>query len=109
MNELRTCLDVLTELHEVDPQMTVSSAIAFLYVAEHQPCQMRDIAMRLKLAQSTTSRMIADLTELDRNRQPGLDLIESKPWPQERRRRILALTAKGEWLRKKILYSIQSH
>lgn len=89
-------LTVMERFREIDPEMQAQSIAVLLKVAKHPlPIKMADIALELGLSQSTVSRNVAFLGEWNRHREKGHGFLEAFEDPQERRRKLVKLTAKG--------------
>ena len=79
----------------------------FLYVCIHDGTPMKDIADALGVAQSTMSRNIANLGEISRHHTPGLRFVRAVEDPNERRRKVVRLTARGRQLRDRLLSTLE--
>jgi DNA-binding MarR family transcriptional regulator len=88
----------LAEFHKLESEMTVSRLLLFLHVAAQPGIKQADLEQLTGFAQSGCSRAVAVLSKFERYDRPGLDLIESLPNPQNRRHKVVALTAKGQLL-----------
>lgn len=91
-------------LMQHDPDMPISRLRVFLYVAQRKDTLVRDIVKVTGLSQATISRTLAILGQKpQRGNQPGLDWVDIAPDPDDPRRVVLNLTAKG----KKVLAEIE--
>lgn len=70
----------------------------FLVTAQEGPCTFRLIEERLNLSNSAVSRTVQALGAINRKGQPGFDLVTVERDPQEGRRFLVLLTAKGHVL-----------
>ncbi|WP_019025376.1 MULTISPECIES: MarR family winged helix-turn-helix transcriptional regulator [unclassified Thioalkalivibrio] len=95
---IRTIAKVIHEFRKHDPQMPMQTAAIFLEVAARPGITMKDLGSRLGVAQSTCSRNVSALSRMSRNDNPGLDLVEAREDPSERRRKQVWLTPKGKLL-----------
>jgi DNA-binding MarR family transcriptional regulator len=92
-------------LRKHDPKIQSQTIAIFLYVAIHyqgkyeeEGVPMTIIASDLNLAQSSVSRNISILSQWKWSRKKGLDLVETREDPMERRRKLVKLTPKGKKL-----------
>jgi DNA-binding MarR family transcriptional regulator len=83
----------LTVLNE--DNMTVAMGVTLLTVALYPDRSLREYRDLLDMPQSTMSRHMLDLGELNRRRLPGLNLVEQRPDVTDRRKNVYRLTAKG--------------
>ncbi len=88
---------VLEAFRELDPDLPIQYAVSFLTIARADDggISVGELAKRLGIAQSSASRNIAALSAWHSFGKPGLDLVESREDPRERRRKIVTLTSKG--------------
>lgn len=96
IDRLRSALNLL-----VDGQpegMTVGLLRSFLTVALYPDRSLREYQDLLDMSQSTMSRHLLDLGEMNRKRLPGLKLIDQHTDPMDRRKNVYRLTAKGRAL-----------
>ena len=83
-------------LMQFDPDMPISRLRVFLYVAQRNDTLVRDIVKATGLSQATISRTVSLLADKpQRGSQPGLGWVEAKPDPDDPRRIVLSLSAKG--------------
>lgn len=85
----------LEEFRKIDPQMPPQTAQVFLWVCIQDGITMKDLAERVGISQSSTSRNVAALSKEHRYGKPGYDLVAATEDPMERRRKIVKLTPKG--------------
>jgi len=95
--ETRAIIRVLEDFHEVDPDITLPSMLAFMYVNERdaQSGNQNYVEHRLNMTNATTSRAIAHWSEFKRPRVQGLNMLVSIPDPEDRRYKLITLTRKG--------------
>jgi DNA-binding MarR family transcriptional regulator len=93
-------------LHRNSDNMTIGAAISFCTVAEYEGKSLREYGDMLELPQSTMSRHLLDLGEMDRRRRPGLMLIEQKPDIMDRRKNVYTLTLKGRRLIEELIKAV---
>lgn len=94
---------ILSAFKEVDESMQIQLAMTFLMVAMHEGCSLTDIYKQTGWAISTISRHLLDLGERNRNKNPGLNLVESRRDPMELRKNIYTLTPRGRKLAGKLV------
>lgn len=78
--------------------MSSQTITVFLIVATapDSTISMVDLADRLDMSQAATSRNVALLGKINRKKEPGLDLVKWELDPQDFRRKVVTLTAKGQ-------------
>lgn len=90
---------VLRAARKADPDVPVTTIAALVYISDHQGCSVQDLETALDVQSSTSSRIVARLSDVGRNgpsgKVPGLGLISIEQDHTDRRRRNLFLTAKG--------------
>ncbi len=88
---------LLEELTNVDPDFPISWALAFIDIAQHEGCALKDVADRTGMSMSVMSRTIGALSNARRMGKPyGLVLVKSAK--DDKRRKELFLSAKGKKL-----------
>jgi DNA-binding MarR family transcriptional regulator len=93
LNQLKLVLETITEGR--DRHMNAAEMLAFIHVALHHPTlTQKDLAGRIGIAQSETSRIVSLFMEYG--------LFASQEDPHERRRKIVSLTPMGRKLRDQI-------
>lgn len=98
--QLARALDLFALL--APTHLYVHFAQVFLVVAQEGPCTFRTIEDRLNLSNSAVSRTVQALGTLHRHGHPGFDLLAVTRDPQEGRRLLVTLTAKGKALLRQI-------
>lgn len=102
LNKLRLALEVMAA--DRDTHMNAAEMRAFLWCAIQPGITMAELAARIGVGQSETSRIISRFLRIQRivvdedgveRRIPGYDLLSAEPDPYERRRKIVSLTPKG--------------
>src|SRR4051812_48761823 len=92
LGRLQEAIEVLRKL---DPEMPAQTAVTFLIVAQEPGIGMAELAERLGIAQSSTSRNVAYLSRWRAYEKPGHNLVEASENPQDRRAKVVDLTPKG--------------
>lgn len=96
MENLGTALGILSNLREIDPNMPVSEALALLLIAKYEGISLKDLASKADVGMASASRYVRT-NSIERG------LVTSKEDPDERRKKVISLTAKGKAVVKKIL------
>lgn len=96
-SELKTAIRVLEAFREIDPAITLPSMLAFLYYAEKdgEPGNQYRVFERLDMSSATASRATAYWFKWRRPKEPGADMLESMPDPEDRRYRLVTLNRRG--------------
>lgn len=99
--------DVLQLLCDsMEREAPLHNALVFLTIAEAHAkggtIEIKEIQKLTGLTSSATSRAVGALGEWSYKKRPGLDLIKSRPDYEDRRRKPMVLTEKGEELAKKV-------
>jgi len=97
-DEIAILMRILEEFRKLDPDLPIQYALSFLTLASNEGLSLGELATRLGIAQSSASRNVAALSEWHSFGKPGLDLVEAKEDPRERRRKLVTLTPKGHAL-----------
>ena len=87
---------LFNEFRKLDADMTIHQAVCFMYVVKYNGITMKELADRIGIAQSSTSRNVAALSKWHRLGKEGLDLVEAIEDPAERRKKRVSLTPKGK-------------
>jgi DNA-binding MarR family transcriptional regulator len=88
----------LDAIRRLKPTASTGLAQTFILVALHEGASVKDICKLSGQTQSTASRNLMDLGEVDSKLQPGLGLVYSRPNPTNRRLNQYFLTEKGKAL-----------
>ncbi len=104
---LKRLTDAIRELRNFSAVLNLQAAHILLLVAEDPGITSKEIAKKTGLSQSSCSRNISLLSEINRLGKPGLNLVKSMEDPEERRRKIVHLTEKGKELTDKISRTVQ--
>jgi DNA-binding MarR family transcriptional regulator len=95
--KFQTVLDALRTLRRIDEEMPAQQVMTLLFVSMHPDgVGMKDIAEKVGLSQSATSRNVSILGPEGYMQKPGLKLVDRHDHPSDSRQRIVRLTAKGE-------------
>ena len=92
-------VDAIDLIRALAPEMKALTATLFLKVCEHGEVPMSDLVAYAEAPTSTVGRHLQTLLEWERVRVPGLGLIKTYDDAADRRRKIVALTAKGREVR----------
>jgi len=96
--ELARLRSALGALQAINANMSVQSAISFLFLAQFEGHSLREYSEMLDVPQSTMSRHLLDLGPRLRDMSPGYGLIEQSIGVDDMRKRAYKLTAKGRAL-----------
>src|SRR5450631_565164 len=88
-------LRVLGLFQNLDRNISVESIKTLLLIALNENKSVNDYARMAGVGGGPMSRRIGDFGELDRNLNPGLQLVESRPDPLDRRLTLVRLTNQG--------------
>lgn len=91
---------LLELFRNIDPDMSVSCALAFLYSSEETT--QRDVETRLGLSNAAASRNVAFWSDWKKYQVKGQGMIDQRVDPQDRRYRLVTLTPKGNAFLKQI-------
>lgn len=86
-------LDLFKQMHN---DMPVQYIMLLLAVATQGEVSQNKLKELLSIPQSSTSRGLAALSEWQAYQKPGLGLITMKEDPEDRRRKLVTLTYKGD-------------
>ena len=86
----------------IDPELPIQTLAVFLDIAENPGTSIVDVARRLRMTNAATARNVSTLSDRTWLKKPGLGLVYKEDDPQELRRKILTLTAKGVRLKQQI-------
>lgn len=92
---LERFLQVLETLRDLKPNMPLHMAAAFVRVSLREGASVADLTRDAGVAQSVMSRHLLDIGPQNRDREPGLGLIEHKLSPGNLRVHEVVLTRKG--------------
>jgi DNA-binding MarR family transcriptional regulator len=81
-----------------NPKMTLQQLTALLLVAYEEGMPVTRYATKAGIAQGVMTRHLFDLGELNRNREPGMGLVEQRPDISDRRSHLTHLTHTGKAL-----------
>lgn len=98
-------LAVFEEFRAIDPKFPLQRAAVFAYVASHENCTLQDIedpSRGLGIQQSTASMIVLALSSGAKPGEEGMDLLETYTGLEDRRTKLVRLTAKGKRLAAKI-------
>lgn len=100
MSKTERMIQIINEFRKLDPELQAQAMMIYLKIVKHselnEEISMKDIQHWSGLANSSISRNIALLGDVNRHGEPGLLLVKSYPDPLDRRRSLCKLTAKGK-------------
>lgn len=95
-NNLDAILLAVSKMRKVDAEMPAQAMATLLSVANtDRPIRMTEIAEQLQVSQPTVSRNVAYFSATNRHKRKGHEMLEAYPDPEEHRRKLVKLTAKG--------------
>lgn len=86
-------------MRKFDSQIEAQAIAIFFYIGINAPqegVRMQKIAEELDIAQSSVSRNVYKLGDVNRHKKPGIGLLIAFEDPMERRRKLVRLTSKGK-------------
>lgn len=92
-------LKIIEEMRKFDSQIEAHAVAVFFFVAmkdNRDGIAMQTIGEELDIAQSSVSRNVYKLGDINRHKKTGIGLLEAFEDPMERRRKLVRLTAKGK-------------
>ena len=92
-------LKIIEEMRKFDSQIEAQAIAIFFYIGIHAQqggVRMQKIAEELDIAQSSVSRNVYKLGDVNRHKKPGIGLLIAFEDPMERRRKLVRLTSKGK-------------
>jgi DNA-binding MarR family transcriptional regulator len=92
---LEALLNTIGLFQKLSPTITLESIKTFLVVALNENKSVQDYARLAGAAAGPVSRRIGEMTELSFALRPGLNLLESRPDPADRRLILVRLTHQG--------------
>ena len=104
----RALIKALGRLRDRHSDMTLQQAMSFFLVAEKPGITQRELYEALGTNDSVASRTVAILSDVGSRNTPGLDLVEMRINPEDRRERILRLTPKGRRLMDDIVNDLKT-
>lgn len=102
-SQLRSLVRAMEAFRDLDPGMPLAQALSLLLIAQSGETSLKDLAERADLAMATASRYITFFTKHERGGVKGVGLITATEDPQERRKKVIALTPKGHAFINRIL------
>lgn len=105
--KINALMNAIAILRDGDEQMQMQTAQVFLAIAIQPGITSKDLVKAVGISQSSVSRNTAALGEWHRLDKPGLNLIETRPDPRERRRKVHYLTPKGHAVAKRVLAALE--
>ena len=105
---IRSINDALVHFRDLSVTMPIGMIQMFLTVALNEGASLTALAEIADMRKSTASRYLLDLSDKTRAGNPGYGLISRENDPQELRRNMYSLTAKGRIVIQKMLAGIRN-
>jgi len=93
--DLMRVFQIIEEFRKIYPDMQMQTAGIFVTIALNEGITMKDLGQKCGLAQSTTSRNVALLSDKLRHDKDGYGLVVAEEDPVERRRKVIKMTTGG--------------
>lgn len=101
--DLAQLSQALTAFSTLSPvTFPLHQAQLFLEVAQSEPCTFEHLEQALNLTNSSVSRSVAALSDVNRHGSKGYQLLAMERDPRERRRYVVRLSARGKALLKQL-------
>lgn len=97
---LRSMNAAIEVIRGIQSDIAAPAIVVFLLVASapQSTLSMVELAERLGMSQASVSRNVAMLSKINRHKEPGYDLLRWDLDPQDFRRKVVTLTARGQRL-----------
>lgn len=105
---IRSINAALTHFRDLSVTIPIGMVQMFLTVALNEGASLTELAEISDMRKSTVSRYLLDLSDKTRSGNPGYGLISRENDPQELRRNMYSLTAKGRIVLQKMLAGIRN-
>lgn len=104
MSGLHIIIEVLHHFSNLDQEMPIQQLRVYVEVAlrDPEPTPMSELSVAIGIAQSSASRNVAALSNWNRHRSKGHDLLRAYEDPFNRRRKLVELTPKGKALKARL-------
>jgi DNA-binding MarR family transcriptional regulator len=96
MDNLSVALGVLANIRALDSDMPVSQALCLMLIAKYDGISLKDLAEKADVGMASASRYVRVFSV-------EMGLVSATEDPNERRKKVISLTAKGKSVVKKIL------
>ncbi|WP_187971145.1 MarR family winged helix-turn-helix transcriptional regulator [Aquibium microcysteis] len=101
-------VSALEEFRQIAPKMEVNQMVIFLLIAQKRGIKMTELGSLTGLSRSSVSRNVLALskeayTDSRRSNPDGLDLVTTLTDPFDSRSKIVALTAKGTEIARRVV------
>ena len=110
MRPVTRAMRLLEEIRKIHNEMPIQMALAFLHVGDQGPVTRQEVAEFLGISPTSAYRSLDALSTSKKVaglRRAGFGLMESKPDPDEGRRQIWQLTARGVRVYRQILETME--
>lgn len=100
---LRTWIEMLQRVRREIGDIPVQMLATLLEAAVEEDLSIQDIELKLKMTKAAASRNVMALTQLNARREEGYGLLLTREDGLDRRRKLVALTSRGERVVKSLL------
>ncbi len=102
LSAFEAILDCVGAFRAIDRDIQLGSIIAFLHVCDHEGVPIKNLAHHYGFSESSMSRYVHSLSASRGAVKRRLGLVEIVSHPDDRRRRLVFLTAEGQNLKSKL-------
>lgn len=93
--EIQRHLRTFEIFRKLDVEMPIGQIVFFLNAAKMEGATLKEVAEASDAKMTTASRYLANLSAKDRFRQDGLNLLYAYENPENRRQKLITVTAEG--------------
>lgn len=95
---LAKLMGAIREFRKVDEFMSLQTVETFIHIVENEGISLRELEGLVGLSQAAMSRNVQILSEWKMKDVKGHNLVKAEISPDDRRKRVCSLTAKGRRL-----------
>lgn len=106
--ELQAAKRILDEFRRLDPDMPIQTCLLFILIAQNEGSSQSIFEKALGISRSSISRGAARISQYGWNSKPGLNLVDMREDPADRRYKVLSLTSTGRQLITQIVKAIRN-
>ena len=94
--DINSTVEGVEAFGQIDPNMSLTAMLVFLFVARRGICNQQDIEIGLGLTSSSATRNVAYWSEAKTFSVPGQGFVVREEDPRDRRSKLVRLTPKGK-------------